>query len=101
MTYDHEIILVNHSYCEDQLGNQIPVETRTPVLCGLKSVGRNEFYSAAAAGLKPTMVFVIHGYEYNGEQIIELGSERYRVVRTYAVSFEELELTCEQVVGDG
>ena len=101
MTYDHELTLISQTITEDEIGNQIPVETETVVLCGLKSVGRNEFYSAAVTGLKPELVFVIHGYEYNGEQVVKFEGNRYRVIRTYLTDFEEVELTCERVGADG
>ena len=101
MTFDHELTLISQTVKEDEIGNQIPVETETVVLCGLKSVGRNEFYSAAVTGLKPELVFVIHGYEYNGEQEVKFEGNRYRVIRTYLTDFEEVELTCERVTADG
>lgn len=101
MTYDHELTLINQTVVEDEIGNQIPVETKTIILCGLKSVGRTEFYNAALTGLKPELVFVVHGYEYNGEQVIEFEGTRYRVIRTYTTGFEEIELTVERVGADG
>lgn len=101
MTYDHELILISQGVTEDEIGNQIPVETETPILCGLKSVGRSEFYNAAATGLKPEIVFIVHGYEYSGEQKVKFEGVRYKVIRTYQASFEELELACERVTADG
>ncbi|ABJ09623.2 hypothetical protein [Bacillus phage 1] len=101
MTYDNELVLIAQEFTEDEIGNQVPIETRRTVLCNVKSVGRNEFYSAATAGLRPSIVFVIHGYEYDGEQEVEFESVKYRVIRTYSVSFEEVELTCERVLNDG
>lgn len=97
MTYDYELALIGQGFDEDEIGNQIPVETKTPILCGLKSVARSEFYNAAANGLRPELVFVVHNYEYSGEQFVEYEGNRYKVIRTYAVNFEELELTCERV----
>ena len=101
MTYDHELTLISQTVKEDEIGNQIPVETKKDILCGLKSIGRNEFYNAALTGLKPALDFVVHGYEYNGEQVIEFEGTRYRVIRTYATGFEEIELTVEKVTADG
>lgn len=101
MTYDHELTLISQTITEDDIGNQIPVETETIILCGLKSLVRSEFYSAATTGLKPEIVFVVHGYEYNGQQIVKFEGVRYRVIRTYATDFEEVELTCERVAADG
>src|SRR5690554_853289 len=100
MTYDHELILIGHIYEEDEWGNQVPVETRKPVLCNIKSIGRNEFYAAAQTGLKPEITFVIHGYEYNEEKEVEFEGEKYKVIRTYMKDFEEMELTCEKVAGN-
>lgn len=101
MTYDHELVLIKQDFTFDEIGNQIPIETRKTVLCNVKSVGRNEFYSAATAGLRPSIVFVIHGYEYDGEQFVEFEGIRYKVIRTYSTDFEEMELTCERVIGNG
>lgn len=101
MTYDHELTLIGETYTYDDIGNQLPAETETTVLCGLKSVGRSEFYNAALAGLRPSLVFIIHGYEYNGEKKVEYEGERYNVLRTYSTDFEEVELTCERVAADG
>lgn len=96
MTYDNELILISETYTEDEIGNQKPIEKKIPVLCSVKSIGRNEFYSAAVAGLKPDYVFIMHGYEYNGEKKVEFGGVKYKVVRSYSKDFEEVELVCER-----
>lgn len=102
MTYDHELILINQSYSLDEMGNQIPgAEVETRVLCNVKSVSRAEFYNAAVSGLRPELIFVVHGYEYNGERIVKFEGVRYRVIRTYMANFEEVELTCEKVAANG
>lgn len=101
MTYDNELTLIGQTLTEDEIGNQVAVETETVILCGLKSVGRSEFYNAAAAGLRPEMIFEVHGYEYGGERLVSFEGVRYRVMRTYAIDFESLELTCERVIADG
>ena len=36
MTYDHELTLITQIMIEDEIGNQIPVETKKDILCGLK-----------------------------------------------------------------
>ena len=100
-TYDHELVLIGETIQEDEIGNQKPVETRTTVLCSVKSAGRSDFYSGAAAGLRPELVFLVHAYEYNGERIVEFEGMRYRVIRTYQTGTEEIELTVERVVGSG
>lgn len=100
MTYDNELTLISQTCTEDEIGNQIPVETETVILCAVKSVARNEFYNAAAAGLKPVLVFIVHGYEYAGQTLVKFNGIRYKVIRTYTTDFEELELTCERVIGN-
>jgi len=100
-TYDHELTLIGEMIVEDEIGNQKPVETRTKILCAKLSAGRNEFYSGAAAGLRPELMFVIHAYEYGGERIVEFEGKRYNVIRTYQTGTEEIELTVERVTGHG
>ena len=100
MTYDNELTLIGQTYTDDEIGNQIPTETETVVLCGVKSVGRTEFYNAAATGLRPAVVFVIHDFEYNGESVVVFEGVRYSVIRSYSTGFEEVELTCQKVLGN-
>lgn len=100
-TYDHELTLVGEAIEEDEIGNQRPVETRMTILCSVNSAGRSDFYSGAAAGLRPEYVFTIHAYEYGGERIVEFEGVRYRVIRTYQTGTEEIELTVERVIGNG
>lgn len=95
VTYDYELILIQKSTGYDDIGNPTIVENPVPVLCGKKSIGRTEFYDAAANDLKPAIIFEIHGYEYNGETEVEFDGKRYTVMKTYEVDFETLELTCE------
>lgn len=103
MTYDNELILITPGQIvEDDIGNQIPVDPiETPIYCGLRSVGRSEFYNAAVTNLRPELVFVIHAYEYSNQKLVRFEGVDYRVIRTYSTSFEELELTCEKVTADG
>lgn len=101
MTYDREVTLITKTYEFDDIGNHIPVESSVTVLCNEKSIGRNEFYNAAAAGLKPEVTLVVHAYEYSGESTVEYEGKRYNVMRIYQSGFEELELTCQKVIGNG
>lgn len=97
MTYDYELTLIGFTITQDEIRQDIETPSNTTILCGLKSIGRNEFYSAAQAGLRPSITFVIHGYEYNGETKVKFSGHEYNVIRTYEVDFEELELTCTKV----
>lgn len=102
MSYDHELILITPAgFVEDDIGNQIPVgPVELPLLCKLESVGRAEFYNASSQGMKPEKVFIIHAYEYDGQQLVKFEGKQYRVTRTFQTGTEEIELTCERVVAD-
>lgn len=99
--YNHELTLISHTLIEDEIGNQIPTETRRTILCKVLSVGRNEFYNAAVKDLKPEKVFVIHRYEYEEETLVEFEGNLYSVIRPYATDFEEIEIVCERKIGNG
>lgn len=101
MAYDHELTLIGTVIEKDEIEQDIEVPTYTTILCTLKSIGRNEFYSAAQAGLRPSITFVIHKYEYEGQKRIRFEGQEYKVLRTYSEDFEELELICERVGANG
>jgi len=94
--YNHELTLIKQVVTEDELGNQTTIEEEKTLLCKLQSIGRNEFYSASTAGLKPEKIFIIHGYEYENETLLEFNGDRYTIIRSYATDFEEIELVCER-----
>lgn len=96
--YNHELTLVSKNVNYDDYGNPIVTENKINILCKKKSIGRTEFYDAATEGMKPEVIFVIHGYEYNNQQKIEFEGTTYKVLKTYSVDFEEIELTCEKDV---
>lgn len=100
MTYDYELMLISSlTTGKDENSDPITIPIGTTILCGLNSVGRGEFYAAAAVQLRPELVFTIHAYEYSGQQLVEFEGVRYKVLRTYSTGFEELELTCQREVG--
>lgn len=101
-TFDQEVTLIGEELTYDELNNPIVKEVKTTVLCDIDSIGSNEFYDASAQGLKPSLTFVIHAFEYNDEQVIAYmnDDDRYKVIRTYTNDYEEVELTCEKVIGN-
>lgn len=106
MTMDNELVLIGKTgYSTNTIGDAIPTEPKTTVLCGVKSITRTEHYQAAAHGLKPEIVFVVSKWDYQGEKEVKFEGERYNVLRTYEPKkskglgdFETLELVCEGVV---
>lgn len=111
--YNYTVNLIKNETTYDELGNPINMGTKQKVLCHLAEVGFNEFYNAQVADLKPEIKFIIKRFEYSGEKKIEFEGKIYQVIRTYyeasqgqthrknALKFDEIELTCERVVGDG
>lgn len=106
MMFDNGLTLISTEITYDDIGNPVETPTNIDILCGVKSIGRTEFYNASANGLKPSYIFVVHPYEYNGETYVlfsenESPKQRYKVMKTYKANMEELELTCEKVAGNG
>lgn len=106
MIGDYGLTLLSTTITYDEIGNPIETPNNIDILCDMKSIGRTEFYNAAANGLKPEAIFVVHPYEYNNERYVEFSKDetpkiRYKVIKTYEVDFEKLELTCEKVAGNG
>lgn len=72
------------------------------VFCNVKGVKRNEFYQAQAQGMKPELCVEVSDADYEGEGHFEYCGKMYRVVRTYPVKGEKVELICTSlVVSDG
>lgn len=95
--YSEELSLVNISYERDAIGQEVEVETFTKILCNVKSIHQGEFYQAAQAGLRPSITFIVHGYEYEGQKKVIYKDLEYKIIRTYSTDFEEIELVCERV----
>lgn len=90
--------LIRQTFTVDSVGNTIPAEQTTTVFCKPRSVTRSEFYQAAQAGLKPSLVLVIsHFADYNNERIVEFQGKRYTVTRAYIrPDRDTIELTLEE-----
>lgn len=116
VTFDDEIILIGVTTTENDIGDVIEQEVRTPVLCSVLSVSRSEFYQAAAHDMKPSIVFLVNKYEYNGQKYVEYEEKKYEVIREYEPrvrkafkgsnnmdlgNFETIELVCEAVKQNG
>lgn len=75
-------------------GDLIETITERQVFAKRKSVKMSEAYAAMATGLKAELIFVLADYlDYDGEDYIEHNSIRYRVLRTYVMESNELEIT--------
>lgn len=78
-----------------------PEVIRRKVYCTVKSVGQNEVYQAAAAGLNPELKLILaHAFEYKGEKELEFHEERWRILRTYVNEADGIELTIQRAAGN-
>lgn len=99
--YNEEVTLITPKYIEDEYGQQVQApDSEITLLCKTRSIGRQEYYMAGQNGLKPEVIIVIKGYEYDNQQELIYKNKRYYVERTYSTEFEEIELTCVAGVKD-
>ena len=92
--WNHEITLIENKITgKDKLKQNIIEEVKTVLLCRKKSVTRSEFYQANQAGIRPSLVVDIHSFEYDNQELAEFEGKRYRILKTYPVDLETLELT--------
>ena len=71
------------------------------VYAEIKSIGQSEFYQAQTAGSRPQIKFKITDYlDYQNQKYLIHEGVRYKVLRTYRTSSNELEITCYGGVRD-
>ena len=70
------------------------------VFCNEKGVKRNEFYQAQAQGYRPELCVEIKEADFNRESHFEYNGTMYRIIRTYPVKSECLELICQALTTD-
>lgn len=110
--YNHELKLISRVVDKDEIGNDVVTEIEKVVLCKIADIGQSEFYNAKVSGLKPNIKFILKSFEYEGEKEVIFRDSKYKVTRTYSIGYEEegyknrlrfdeIELTCERVVGYG
>ena len=98
--FNDELILIKKIPKQDKNKNTIYDEEKITILCRKENVTRSEFYSSGRDGYKPSIVFVIHSFEYENQQEVVHENTRYRIIRTFTESFEEMELVCEVVIDE-
>ena len=98
MLFREVINLVSITIVENDMGDQIETPVKRQVFADKKSVRQNEFYQAAATGLKPELMFVIRTIEYGQEPKLEYNSKTYTIIRAYEKDDEFVELVCQGLV---
>ncbi len=100
-TWDEEVTLLGvEGFGEDALGQQVAAQKETVVCCDRRPVSRREFYLAGQSDILVSEILVVHPYEYGGENLVLFRGKKLRVVKTYEINMEELELTCTERLGD-
>ena len=93
------IKLIQENITVDEYGNEtVTASAPKDVFALIASVGRNEFYAAAHAGLKPEITFQIRVADYGREELVEYDGMTYQVIRTYQTGTDWIELVCERKV---
>lgn len=98
MRYNSVIELIAVEVVEDEIGNQIEQEIERKVFANEMSIGQSEYYNAASAGLRPSKMFEVYTFEYQGEEALRHNGIKYRIIRTETRG-EKTRITCERVIG--
>lgn len=70
------------------------------VFCNSKGVKRSEFYQAQAQGYRPELCVEVKEIDYEKETHFKYEGTMYRIIRTYPVHDEALEIVCQALVSD-
>jgi len=100
MRHKDVIFLISVEIVEDEIGNRIPVESERLVYANEMSLSQSEFYNAAASGLRPSKMFEIYTFEYQGEDKLKHNGVTYQIMRAETRG-EKMRIVCERVVGSG
>jgi SPP1 family predicted phage head-tail adaptor len=98
MRYNAVIYLIAVSIVTDEIGNQIEQETERKVFANEMTVSQNEFYNASAAGLRPSKMFEIYSFEYQGETKLKHDRVTYQIIRSEKRG-EKMRIICEKMIG--
>lgn len=95
---EFKILLLKSSYESDELGNQIPITTETPVIAKVISASASEFWKAGQTGLGADYKAIVWSFEYSGEEKVKYADMLYEVYRTYEVG-GKTELYLRKTIG--
>jgi len=87
----------------DEYGNEVLSYKDTTVYVMPRGVYSAEFYSAAHAGLHPSITFEIANQaDYDGQKLIEWNGKLYDVIRAdWSAQKDKIFLICEERVHNG
>lgn len=94
MYFSDEIILITTDDSgTDEIGRQTEIETgRVTVYGDIKSVSREESFTAGSHGYSNVQKFVLRPWDYSGEKYVMVDGKRKLIYRTYQADPDTLEL---------
>jgi SPP1 family predicted phage head-tail adaptor len=98
MLFRDVVKLISVGHDQNDIGDIVETKTEREVFADKKSIRQNEFYQAAATGLKPELMFVVRTIEYQGERKLSYDGKEYNIIRTYDKNGEFTELICSGLV---
>lgn len=97
-SFDDVLELISVTTTQNEIGDNISNKEYKHIFGKRKSIKQSEFYQAQATGLKPELKFEIYSFEYDEETHARYNNKEYKIIRTYEVSSEKLEIVLEGVV---
>lgn len=97
--WNDEISLITKKVIrKDKLGQDVYEESALTILCCRRAITRSEFYQANQAGIRPSLVVDVHNFEYSNQEFAKYGGKEYRIIKTYPVTLDLLELTLVEML---
>ena len=93
---DDVAILYTESVSVDRYGNEVKTYQDKQIYCKVRSTNLREFYQAAQAGLRPSVVLTMAGADYSGEKIVKWRDKFFGVIRSYWNVGDYIELSLEE-----
>lgn len=80
-------------------GGQPGTPTKRQVFCNFEEgVSQNEFYLSHKEGLRASASIELWTADYNGEQFVDFGERRYKVLRGFVSAFDVTTLILTEVI---
>lgn len=101
--------LISESFTKDSILQEVSTRTYNKVYCYVRSITRAEWSEASRNGLNPSLMLELFRYDYNGEELVNIGGvevggvvtggETYAIYRTYSAYGDKIELYLEKRIG--
>lgn len=99
ISLDDVCFLVSRTFEQDELGQEIPINSERQVFCSSLSITRAEFSLAGQLGLKPNITIVVDHDEYDEEETVKWHDKTYSVYKNFVRNDGYIELYCEVRAG--